>query len=56
MQRDARQVGLMRERERERERKGEAGEGPVSYCIEIKKKQQTFQKREEKPEVGSIAH
>jgi hypothetical protein len=54
MQRDARQVGLMRERERERE--GEAGEGPVSYCIEIKKKQQTFQKREEKPEVGSIAH
>jgi hypothetical protein len=54
MQRDARQLGLMRERERER--KGEAGEGPVSYCIEIKKKQQTFQKREEKPEVGSIAH
>ncbi len=35
MQRDARQLGLMRserERERERERKGEAGEGRVSYC------------------------
>jgi hypothetical protein len=53
MQRDARQLGLMRS---EREREREDGEGRASYCIEINKKQQTFQKREEKPEVGSIAH
>jgi hypothetical protein len=52
MQRDARQLGLMRsEREREREReKGRSWRG-ASLIL-----QQTFQKREEKPEVGSIAH